>query len=163
MSKIKKAFFCKSCGHESPKWSGKCPACNEWNTLTEEIIHKETPGNKVSWKETTPGNSKSVELNEVVSREEERIITKDHELNRVLGGGIVPGSLVLVAGEPGIGKSTLFLQDALMMHDLRILYVSGEESEQQIKMRANRINVAHDAFYLLTETSTQSIFQEIKK
>ena len=163
MSKIKKAFFCKSCGHESPKWSGKCPACNEWNTLTEEIIHKETDGNKTSWKETTPGNAKSIELNEVISREEERIVTKDQELNRVLGGGIVPGSLVLVAGEPGIGKSTLFLQDALMMHELRILYVSGEESEQQIKMRANRINVAHDAFYLLTETSTQSIFQEIKK
>ena len=163
MSKIKKAFFCKSCGHESPKWSGKCPACNEWNTLTEEIIHKETAGNKTSWKETSPGHAKSIELNEVISREEERIVTKDQELNRVLGGGIVPGSLVLVAGEPGIGKSTLFLQDALMMHELRILYVSGEESEQQIKMRANRINVAHDAFYLLTETSTQSIFQEIKK
>ncbi|MEY4739819.1 MAG: repair protein RadA, partial [Bacteroidota bacterium] len=94
MSKIKKAFFCKSCGHESPKWSGKCPACNEWNTLTEEIIHKETAGNKTSWKETSPGHAKSIELNEVISREEERIVTKDQELNRVLGGGIVPGSLV---------------------------------------------------------------------
>jgi DNA repair protein RadA/Sms len=163
MSKIKKAFFCKNCGYESPKWSGKCPACNEWNTFTEEIIHKETSAKKENWKETQSGQSKSVVLHEVISKEGERIITKDQELNRVLGGGIVPGSLVLVAGEPGIGKSTLFLQDALMLNELRILYISGEESEQQIKMRANRINISHDEFYLLTETSTQSIFQEIKK
>ncbi len=163
MSKIKKAFFCKNCGYESAKWAGKCPACNEWNSFTEEIIHKESSPSKQSWKETGSTNSKSVELNDVEANEQERIITKDDELNRVLGGGIVPGSLVLVAGEPGIGKSTLFLQDALMMHELRVLYISGEESEQQIKMRANRINVSHDAFYLLTETSTQTIFQEIKK
>jgi len=163
MSKIKKAFFCKNCGYESAKWAGKCPACNEWNTFTEEIIHKESSPAKQSWKETGSTNSKSIELNDVEANEHERIITKDDELNRVLGGGIVPGSLVLVAGEPGIGKSTLFLQDALMMNELRVLYISGEESEQQIKMRANRINVSHDAFYLLTETSTQTIFQEIKK
>ena len=162
MSKIKKAFFCKNCGYESAKWAGKCPACNEWNTFTEEIIHKET-SNKENWKSTPTGESKSVVLNEIISEEKNRIITKDDELNRVLGGGIVPGSLVLVAGEPGIGKSTLFLQDALMMHESRVLYISGEESEQQIKMRANRINIAHDEFFLLTETSTQSIFQEIKK
>lgn len=163
MSKIKKAFFCKNCGYESPKWSGKCPACNEWNSFTEEIIQKDSRASKPSWKENTNIEGKSIVLNEVNAEEKQRIISKDHELNRVLGGGIVPGSLVLVAGEPGIGKSTLFLQDALMMQDLRILYVSGEESEQQIKMRANRINVSHDAFYLLTETSTQSVFQEIKK
>lgn len=163
MSKIKKAFFCKNCGYESPKWSGKCPACNEWNSFTEEIIQKDSRASKPSWKENANIEGKSIVLNEVNAEEKQRIITKDHELNRVLGGGIVPGSLVLVAGEPGIGKSTLFLQDALMMQDLRILYVSGEESEQQIKMRANRINVSHDAFYLLTETSTQSVFQEIKK
>jgi DNA repair protein RadA/Sms len=163
MSKIKKAFFCKNCGYESAKWAGKCAACNEWNTFTEEIIHKESSGTKQSWKETDSKHTKSIVLQEVESNEQERIITKDDELNRVLGGGIVPGSLVLVAGEPGIGKSTLFLQDALMMNQLRVLYISGEESEQQIKMRANRINVQHDEFYLLTETSTQSIFQEIKK
>ena len=163
MSKIKKAFFCKQCGYESPKWTGKCPACHEWNSFTEEIIHKEQPASKESWKENSNSNNKSVVLHEVVAEEKQRIITKDEELNRVLGGGIVLGSLVLVAGEPGIGKSTLFLQDALMMHDLKILYVSGEESEQQIKMRANRINIQHDEFYILTETSTQSVFQEIKK
>jgi DNA repair protein RadA/Sms len=163
MSKIKKAFFCKNCGYESPKWAGKCPACQEWNSFTEEIIHKETGKQKEEWKENNRSNSKSVVLHEVESLEKDRIISKDEELNRVLGGGIVAGSLVLVAGEPGIGKSTLFLQDALQMQELRILYVSGEESEQQIKMRANRINVAHDEFYLLTETSTQVIFQEIKK
>jgi DNA repair protein RadA/Sms len=163
MSKVKKAFFCKNCGYESAKWAGKCPSCNEWNTFTEEIIHKDSSQPKQSWKDAGISGSKSIELNDVQTNEHERIITKDEELNRVLGGGIVPGSLVLVAGEPGIGKSTLFLQDALMLHELRILYISGEESEQQIKMRANRINISHDAFYLLTETSTQTIFQEIKK
>ena len=163
MSKVKKAFFCKNCGYESPKWAGKCPSCNEWNSFIEEIIHKESATSKQSWKESDSKNSKSREINDVETNEQDRIISKDDELNRVLGGGIVPGSLVLVAGEPGIGKSTLFLQDALMMHNLRILYISGEESEQQIKMRANRINIKHDAFFLLTETSTQTIFQEIKK
>ena len=163
MSKVKKAFFCKNCGYETPKWAGKCPSCNEWNSFIEEIIHKESATSKQSWKEPDSKNSKSIEINDVETNEQDRIISKDDELNRVLGGGIVPGSLVLVAGEPGIGKSTLFLQDALMMHNLRILYISGEESEQQIKMRANRINIKHDAFFLLTETSTQTIFQEIKK
>jgi len=163
MRKVKKAFFCKNCGYESPKWAGKCPSCNEWNSFIEEIIHKESATSKQSWKESDSKNSKSIEINDVETNEQDRIISKDDELNRVLGGGIVPGSLVLVAGEPGIGKSTLFLQDALMMNNLRILYISGEESEQQIKMRANRINIKHDAFFLLTETSTQTIFQEIKK
>jgi DNA repair protein RadA/Sms len=115
MSKIKKAFFCKQCGYESAKWTGKCPACHEWNSFTEEIIHKEQLGSKESWKENST-NNKSVVLHEVVAEEKQRIITKDEELNRVLGGGIVLGSLVLVAGEPGIGKSTLLLQDALLVH-----------------------------------------------
>ncbi|MEY4629096.1 MAG: repair protein RadA, partial [Bacteroidota bacterium] len=163
MSKVKKSFFCKNCGYESAKWTGKCPACNEWNTFIEEITQKEDRSNKQSWKENTQGENKSISLEQVDAQEKDRIITHDDELNRVLGGGIVPGSLVLVAGEPGIGKSTLFLQDALMMKDIRVLYISGEESEQQIKMRANRINIQHQDFYLLTETSTQSIFQEIKK
>jgi DNA repair protein RadA/Sms len=165
MNKVKKAFFCTNCGYESAKWTGKCPACNEWNSFTEEIIQKNDAKNRINWKDDSSNekNRKSISLDEVEIREEERIVTPDGELNRVLGGGIVPGSLVLAAGEPGIGKSTLFLQDALMMKDTITLYISGEESEHQIKMRANRLNMHHENFYLLTETSTQTIFQEIKK
>ncbi|MGL6268734.1 MAG: DNA repair protein RadA [Chitinophagaceae bacterium] len=165
MNKVKKAFFCTNCGYESAKWTGKCPACNEWNSFTEEIIQKNDAKNRISWKEDSSNekNRKSISLDDVEIQDEERIVTPDGELNRVLGGGIVPGSLVLAAGEPGIGKSTLFLQDALMMKDTITLYISGEESEHQIKMRANRLNLHHENFYLLTETSTQTIFQEIKK
>lgn len=165
MNKVKKAFFCTNCGYESAKWTGKCPACNEWNSFTEEIIQKNDTKNRISWKDDSPNehSRKSISLEDVEIHDEERIVTPDGELNRVLGGGIVPGSLVLAAGEPGIGKSTLFLQDALMMKDTVTLYISGEESEHQIKMRANRLNMHHQNFYLLTETSTQTIFQEIKK
>ncbi len=165
MSKTKSAFFCQNCGYESAKWLGKCPSCNEWNTFAEEVIIK---GNdkqaKEEWKDYSgPSRQKTILINEVSSAEEKRIVTTDAELNRVLGGGIVPGSIVLVAGEPGIGKSTLFLQIGLQLNNIRTLYISGEESEQQIKMRADRIGAASDEFYLLTETNTQSIFQEIKK
>ena len=164
MSKIKTAFFCSSCGYESAKWLGKCPSCNSWNTFIEEVLDK---GNnkEQSWKGYSDDKktSKAIALNNVVATEEERIVTNDAELNRVLGGGIVPGSIVLVAGEPGIGKSTLFLQHGLMMNELIVLYISGEESEQQIKMRADRVKANNDNFYLLTETSTQTIFSEIKK
>jgi len=164
MSKIKSAFFCNNCGYESTKWLGKCPSCNTWNSFVEEIIDK---GNnkEQSWKEYHPEkkSAKVIALQDVVSSEEKRIITKDTELNRVLGGGIVCGSIVLVAGEPGIGKSTLFLQDALMMQSLTILYISGEESEHQIKMRADRLKISNENFYLLTETGLQTIFSEIKK
>lgn len=163
MSKIKTAFFCKQCGYESPKWSGKCPSCGEWNSFVEEVIHKQDQKSANQWKEEHKAGSRSVQINEIESGEVKRIITTDPELNRVLGGGIVPGSMVLVAGEPGIGKSTLFLQNALQMKNLLTLYVSGEESEQQIKMRADRLQISHPDFYLLTETSTQIIFQEIKK
>ncbi len=165
MSKTRSAFFCQSCGYESAKWLGKCPSCNQWNTFVEELIIKDTDKkDKNNWKEYT-GNSKtkSIPLTEVSSAEEKRILTKDVEFNRVLGGGIVPGSIVLIAGEPGIGKSTLFLQNGLQQNDITTLYISGEESEQQIKMRADRIGTINEHFYLLTETSTQSIFQEIKK
>ena len=163
MSKVKSAFFCSNCGYESAKWVGKCPSCQQWNSFIEEIIQKETR-NPASWKEeSSKHTSKIVSIDQIESSEEKRIITRDPELNRVLGGGIVPGSLILVAGEPGIGKSTLFLQNALNMTELLTLYVSGEESEQQIKMRADRLNIRHPDFYLLTETSTQTIFQEIKK
>lgn len=165
MSKTKSAFFCQNCGYESAKWLGKCPSCNEWNTFVEEVITKSaTKDGKELWKDYNgnPG-SKIIALSKVNSAEEERIIAPDTEFNRVLGGGIVPGSIVLVAGEPGIGKSTLFLQCGLQLNQIRTLYISGEESEQQIKMRADRIGIASDEFYLLAETDTQKIFQEIKK
>ena len=165
MSKTKTAFFCSSCGQESAKWVGKCPSCGEWNTFVEEIITKGNDKPKEEWKEYSRSNSgiKTISLKDVSSSEDERISTGDTELDRVLGGGIVPGSLVLVAGEPGIGKSTLFLQAALQMKNLTTLYISGEESEQQIKMRADRLKIQNDQFYLLTETNTQVIFKEIKK
>lgn len=164
MSKIKTAFFCSNCGYESAKWIGKCPACSQWNTFTEEILDK---GNvkEEKWDDykEEKRKTKTISLNEVQTTEEKRIKSQDPELDRVLGGGIVPGSIVLVAGEPGIGKSTLFLQNGLLLNQLRVLYISGEESEQQIKMRADRLKIRNENFYLLTETSTQTIFQEIKK
>ena len=165
MSKVKTAFFCQHCGYESAKWLGKCPACGEWNTFVEEVIQKEnTKTNNASWKDYNVEKSeRTILLSAVNSSEEKRIVTQDAELNRVLGGGIVPGSIVLVAGEPGIGKSTLFLQDGLSLKDVTTLYISGEESAQQIKMRADRLNIKNENFYLLTETNTQTIFQEIKK
>ena len=164
MSKIKTAFFCSNCGYESAKWLGKCLGCSEWNTFTEEILDKGT-NKEENWDNytTEKRKTKTVALNDVVSNKEKRIVTKDAELNRVLGGGIVPGSLILVAGEPGIGKSTLFLQNGLQLDELRVLYISGEESEQQIKLRADRLKIANNNFFLLTETGTQTIFAEIKK
>lgn len=163
MSKTKSAFFCSSCGYESAKWTGQCASCHAWNTMVEEVITKGTEKQSaMQWDDYGP-KLKTIALKDVNSAEEKRILTTDPELNRVLGGGIVPGSIVLVAGEPGIGKSTLFLQDALAMKEVVTLYISGEESEQQIKMRASRIGLTNDNFYLLTETNIQSIFKEIKK
>ena len=165
MSKTKSSFFCQDCGHESAKWLGKCPSCNQWNTFVEEVIVKGTDKNqKDDWKEYNGVSKlKTVSINDVISAEEKRIVTTDQELNRALGGGIVLGSIVLVAGEPGIGKSTLFLQNGLQLKDITTLYISGEESEQQIKMRADRLGIQNENFYLLTETDTQIIFKEIKK
>ena len=166
MSKTKSAFFCQNCGYESTKWVGRCPSCGQWNTFVEELIVKETNNKKNDWNafnEDGGANKKTVQLADVVAKEQPRIITTDAELNRVLGGGIVPGSIVLVAGEPGIGKSTLFLQIGLQLKNITTLYISGEESEQQIKMRADRLKAINQNFYLLTETSTQTIFAEIKK
>lgn len=165
MSKVKTSFFCQNCGYESVKWVGQCPSCGQWNTFVEELVQKDNSKNSNTWKDYSEEKriSKTISLNEVKSSEEKRLPTADPELNRVLGGGIVPGSLVLVAGEPGIGKSTLFLQNGLWLKDVSVLYISGEESEQQIKMRADRLGLKNDNFYLLTETSTQTIFQEIKK
>jgi DNA repair protein RadA/Sms len=165
MSKVKSAFFCQHCGYESVKWIGQCPSCGQWNTFVEELIQKESSKNTNGWNDYNgqKRNTKTIALKEISSSEEKRIITADAELNRVLGGGIVPGSIILIAGEPGIGKSTLFLQNGLLLKNNIVLYISGEESEQQIKMRADRLQLQNDNFYLLTETSTQTIFQEIKK
>ena len=166
MSKARTAYFCQNCGHESAKWLGKCPSCQQWNSFVEELIQKETKksgGNDwQSYHEESP-QKKIQALHSIKTKDIPRLVTTDPELNRVLGGGIVPGSLVLVAGEPGIGKSTLFLQMGLQLQETRTLYISGEESEQQIKMRADRLGLIHEHFYLLTETSTQTIFSEIKK
>ena len=164
MNKVKTAFFCSNCGYESAKWLGKCPSCNSWNTFIEEVTERNQK-EKNFWKDATVerNTSKAKLLNEVENKNEERIVTYDTELNRVLGGGIVAGSLILVAGEPGIGKSTLLLQDALQLKNILTLYISGEESEQQTKMRANRLNIFNENFYILTETSISIIFSEIKK
>lgn len=167
MAKVKKAFFCQNCGAQSPKWVGKCPSCNQWNTFVEEIIEKEST--KDSWRDsansigTTPAKSKARKLKDISVEEHSRLNTQSQELNRVLGGGLVPGSVILLGGEPGIGKSTLLLQLAMKMTNLDVLYVSGEESEQQVKMRAERLNITSDDCYFLTETNIQRIFQQVKE
>ncbi len=165
MSKTKTAFFCSNCGQESAKWLGKCPSCEKWNTFVEEVIVKGTDKKQSEWKEFSglSNGLKTILLRDVSNGEEKRIVTTDMELNRVLGGGIVGGSLVLIAGEPGIGKSTLFLQGALQLQNTVTLYISGEESDQQIKMRADRLQINNEKFFLLTETNTQTIFNEIRK
>lgn len=172
MSKVKTAFFCQHCGYESAKWLGKCPACSQWNTFVEEVVQKNQSAEKSSWQEYGSSKNKSSStrlvqsLQDIDAGEEQRIQTLDPELNRVLGGGIVPGCIVLVAGEPGIGKSTLFLQNALQLSHLKTLYISGEESGQQIRMRANRMmgnSPLPDQLFLLTESNTTTVFNEIKK
>lgn len=165
MAKVKTAFFCQSCGSQTPKWMGQCPTCKEWNTLVEEVIQKEE---KTAWKavsanaSTTKRVAKPLKVREIDSAEEIRMNTLDGELNRVLGGGLVPGSMVLLGGEPGIGKSTLLLQISLRL-PFKVLYVSGEESQKQIKMRAERINPNNENCYILTETNTQNIFRQIEE
>ena len=161
MSKVKTSFFCQNCGTSYAKWQGQCNACKEWTTIAEEIIQKEE---KKSWNPTQTESKRTVKplkIHEIDSTEEIRMDTRDNELNRVLGGGIVPGSLILLGGEPGIGKSTLLLQISLKL-PYRTLYVSGEESQKQIKMRADRINPLSDNCYILTETKTQNIFKQIE-
>ncbi|ANO49452.1 DNA repair protein RadA [Flavobacterium columnare] len=161
MAKIKTSFFCQSCGSQFAKWQGQCTSCKEWNTLVEEIVQKEE---KVTWKTESPTHKRAPKpllVHEINSTEEIRMNTTDGELNRVLGGGLVPGSLTLLGGEPGIGKSTLLLQISLKL-PYKTLYVSGEESQKQIKMRAERITTKNDNCYILTETKTQNIFRQIE-
>nr|WP_299386943.1 DNA repair protein RadA [Allomuricauda sp.] len=160
MAKTKTAFFCQNCGAQYPKWIGQCTSCKQWNTIVEEVVQKEE---KRSWKtDASPSKavSKPLKVSEISNQREMRLDSKDQEFNRVLGGGIVPGSLILLGGEPGIGKSTLLLQIALRL-DYKTLYVSGEESQKQIKMRADRIHPASESCFVLTETKTQNIFQQI--
>jgi DNA repair protein RadA/Sms len=161
MAKLKTSFFCQNCGTQYAKWQGQCNACKEWNTIVEEVIQKEE---KSGWKPTSEVRKapKPLKINEIDSSQEVRMNTLDGELNRVLGGGIVPGSLTLLGGEPGIGKSTLLLQISLKL-PYKTLYVSGEESQKQIKMRAERITPNSDNCYILTETKTQNIFQQIQQ
>jgi len=159
MAKTKTAFFCQNCGTQFPKWIGQCSSCKEWNTIVEEVVQKE---DKKSWKtdKVAKQTNKPLRVSEITQEKELRLDTKDQEFNRVLGGGLVPGSLTLLGGEPGIGKSTLLLQIALKL-PYKILYVSGEESQRQIKMRADRIQPDSENCYILTETKTQNIFQQI--
>ncbi|MCB0555078.1 MAG: DNA repair protein RadA, partial [Phaeodactylibacter sp.] len=162
MSKVKKIFACTSCGATAPKWMGKCPHCGEWNTYVEEVISREVTEEEKRrpWK---GGEKKSeprpIPLPEIQAGNTQRLLAPDGELNRVLGGGIVPGSLVLIGGQPGIGKSTLLLQLALQL-DTKVLYVSGEESDEQIKMRADRIGGQAANCYILTETNTTKILNQ---
>ncbi|WP_058305756.1 DNA repair protein RadA [Gracilibacillus massiliensis] len=161
MAKRKSKFICQSCGYESPKWMGKCPGCNQWNTLVEELeATKSTRGN---WATGSKTSQKPEKITSIQSQEEPRIKTSMQELNRVLGGGIVPGSLVLIGGDPGIGKSTLLLQvsSQLARHDLDVLYISGEESARQTKLRADRLAIKTDRLYVLSETNLVDIANQI--
>ncbi len=160
MAKAKTVFVCRNCGTEAPKWIGKCPSCGEWNTFIEEVVVK-TSG--VADSRFTTGSSSPVRLHEVDSRSQPRLDTQTGELNRVLGGGLVRGSVVLIGGEPGIGKSTLALQVALAMSNYKVLYISGEESVQQLRMRADRIGRSNDNCYVLGEISLQNIFNHLQQ
>lgn len=159
MAKVKSAFFCQNCGFDTPKWLGKCPSCNEWNTFVEEIVEKQLPQQIVAFSKSGKA-AKSQSLQSIEKQEHRRTILSDKELNRVLGGGLVAGSLILFGGEPGIGKSTLLLQLAVTTPNLKVLYVSGEESDQQIKMRSERIGVANENCFILTETNIENIFKQ---
>lgn len=171
MSKTKTTFFCQNCGAQSGKWIGKCPSCNEWNTYVEEVVQKEGSEKKKGIGSSTQRATKPLKISEIEQNGEIRITLPDKELNRVLGGGVVPGSVVLFGGEPGIGKSTLMLQIALQQKNIKTLYVSGEESEQQIKMRAERMATYPNSHsnpesggncFILSETSMQNIFKQIE-
>jgi len=162
MAKQKSIYFCRNCGAQSTKWIGKCPSCGEWNTYEEEIIQKSNAktsfANPLSAKKAEPHH-----ISEILTAKEDRIDLLNGEINRVLGGGLVKGSIVLIGGEPGIGKSTLLLQLALGLKKEKILYVSGEESERQLKMRADRLTYEQSNCFILSETNTQNILEEVEK
>ena len=160
MAKVKKAFFCKNCGFEAPKWLGRCPSCGEWNTFTEEIIARESGSVAANAAGPLPA-AKPQRVGDIRESEHRRIDVGNGEVNRVLGGGMVPGSLILVGGEPGIGKSTLSLQIALAANGLKTLYVSGEESVYQIKLRADRLGVTSPTLTLMSQTDVQAICEYI--
>lgn len=161
MAKVKTTFFCQNCGSQYSKWQGQCTSCKAWNTIVEEVIQKPEKQIWQSPETNTKRASKPLKLNEIDTAQEARLDMLDGEFNRVLGGGMVQGSLTLLGGEPGIGKSTLLLQIALKLK-YKTLYVSGEESQKQIKMRAERINPNDSNCYILTETKTQNIFKQIE-
>ena len=163
MAKVKTTFICQNCGTQSSKWMGQCQSCGEWNTIIEEVINRHQT-KKLNWenqKNSTVNSAQSI--SDISLKSSSRINTCDNELNRVLGGGIVAGSLILLGGEPGIGKSTLLLQVSLRIKDEKLLYVTGEESKQQIRMRADRLNLSDSSCQILNETNTQNIFQQIQK
>lgn len=157
--KTKSVYFCSNCGHESPKWMGKCPGCGEWNTFVEEKVASSSGGKK---RRGLVASTKPIRLSEIECLDEPRIPLPSKELNRVLGGGLVAGSLTLIGGEPGIGKSTLLLQNILSIRNRTILYVSGEESATQLKLRADRLGKVADNTYILCETSLEGIFTQIE-
>lgn len=159
-NKTKTVYFCNNCGYESPKWVGKCPGCGEWNTMTEEKISVTAKGGKS--KGLLARSTKPVKLSEITPMEEPKIHMPSEELNRVLGGGLVAGSITLIGGEPGIGKSTLLLQNILSIRNRKILYVSGEESASQLKLRADRLGKVADNTYILCETNLEHIFTQIE-
>ena len=173
MPKDKVAYVCSQCGYDSPKWLGKCPACGTWNSFKEITVRKESASRVPAWQSSagssgTPrqGTKQPVRLQEIDAAAEPRIDMNDTELNRVLGGGLVPGSLVLLGGEPGIGKSTLVMQTVLHLDNRRVLYVSGEESARQLKLRADRLangSPIPEEIHILCETSLESIFQQVRE
>lgn len=161
MAKLKTSFFCQNCGSQYAKWQGQCNSCKAWNTLVEEIIQKEDKKSYKTFSNTTSRVAKPLQINKIDTNRESRLNLNNEEFNRVLGGGLVPGSVTLLGGEPGIGKSTLLLQIALNLN-IKTLYISGEESQKQIKMRADRIKPNATNCFVLTETKTQNIFKQIE-
>lgn len=159
-AKVKTTFFCSNCGAQSAKWIGRCPSCGEWNTYHEEVLQKET--GKKSYVSKREGGSRPRLIHEIEESHEKRRSSGSKELDRVLGGGIVPGAIMLIGGEPGIGKSTLMLQIALQIKNTKVLYISGEESELQLRMRATRLGLNHSECYILTETDTSVIFKHLE-
>ncbi|MBR5138845.1 MAG: DNA repair protein RadA [Alistipes sp.] len=161
MAKVKKAYFCRECGFEAPKWLGRCPSCGEWNTFTEEVIAKGNNSSAAASVATT--STPPQRVSEIERSTHKRLDLCNAEVNRVLGGGLVPGSLILLGGEPGIGKSTLSLQIALTNHSLKTLYVSGEESAEQIGMRAERLGIGNEECYIYSETSLENILTQMNE